>query len=935
MPDPQSTADGHVQSLDWRRYVRQHLRLPKVTSEREIAIVDEVSQLLEEAYLEARKEGLPQAAAERRAQQHIQAWEELQRDLEQSESRHQRAVGTRLQDRLNDLGSSRGGGWQALASVVLDLRFAQRSLRKAPTFTLMVVLLLALGVGANIAILSVSRAVLMADLPYDDPGRLVAIWQDLENRDVRNYPSAPGDLVDYRQLGAFEQVAGMFSFDHSIIGDDQTASKLRVVQVTTNFAETLGFTAHRGRMFGDEDGAPRANQAVTTEQPLRAVLSYQLWRDRFGAREDLIGDIVRFGAGPAEIIGILPRDFKLLLNPSTGYGESVDALLPYRVNWDEAPRTSWFLATVARLAPGVSEAEAKTQLKGVEAQWWVDFPVNRNAGTRIRMVSLHDDLVESIRPALLTLSAAALLVLLVASINVSGIVLVRVARRLQELSIRSALGGERSRLLRLLLTESIVLALLASIVATLAAGFGLRFLLERVPDELPQLAPIAIDGSLALVTIMICLVCSALATLVPALRVTGTARLGLLFSRGALSANGGGKVLSGLVITQVALSLLLLVGAGLMSRSMASLLAADLGFDPQKTLTLETAIPGSRYDTPEKRRALHAELRREFESLPGVSAVSSIEELPLSGSAHQGPYGTERELADGDEGDLRQATWRRIATGYFETARTQFLEGRDFARADSERPPREDPVVIVDSVLARKSWPDSSAVGQKLFIKNQTPPIWAEVVGVVQQQRHERPFGDEQEAIYFPGLTNGTRMDWLLRTDAEPQQLANAVRKKALAIDPEITIDAVEPFSAIVSRSRAASSFLTTLIGLFSLLATILALCGLWGVIAQTVRKRHRELGLRLALGASRLRVLVDVLVRGLTLVAAGLVVGLILAVPTSRLIESQLIGVGRGDLTTYFGAAVLFLAIATLACLGPASLAARLDPAITLRQDE
>ena len=922
------------QRQDWRSYVREHLDLSGLVPERHAEIVDEIAQLLSDAQQDFLAQGHDPAESRRRAMAHVATWEELRADLERSEIRARQSAPTRLADRLES-DPREWLGRRAVAALVRDLGTGWRTLRRRPTHLAMVVLLLALGVGTNAALFSVARAVLLTPLPYPDGDRLVTIWQDLENRGVRNYPSAPGDLVDFRQLDAFDEVAGFFTFDHSLIDGDGVAVPMLLGQVTTNFGDTLGIVPHRGRLFDPDDGAPFGSPGTGEADDqfvFRTVLSYELWRDRFGAREDLIGEVIQFGGAPAEVIGILPPGFRLRMNSETGYDRSPDALVPYQVDWDQAPRTSWFLATIARLAPGATLEQAETQLKAVESDWWEDFPVNANAGTRIRVVPLRDDLSAPVRPALLVLIGAAVLVLLVACVNLSGLVLVRMSQRLRELSIRSALGAGRGRLLRLLLAEAVVTALVAGVVAVLVARIALQVLLRQVPEDLPALGEIGVDLRVALLAVGLCLLCSLLAALVPALRVTGTGRLARLGARGAI---GAPRMSAALVVVQVALSLVLLVGAGLMGRSLVQLLQADLGFTDRGALVVGTSVPGSRYPEPEERRVVQETLRRELSRLPGVTAVGAVSQVPLGGGSGQGPYGGERELADGDEGDLRQATWVSVDRDYFETMETPLIEGRLFDASDAERPPGVDQVVIVDTTLAAKTWPGEGAVGKRLYIKNQTPPIWAEVVGVVGAQRHRSPYGEEQEAIYFPGLLNGSRTQWILRADVAPGTLGPSARRAVERVDPLITVDHVEPLAAVVSRARAGSRFLTTLIGLFSLLATILALSGLWGLMAQSVRQRRKEFGLRLALGAGRSRVLVGVLGHGMALVGVGLVLGLVTSVPATRLLESELVGVPRVDSASYALALLAFFVVASLACLGPAGRAAGLDPAHTLREDE
>ena len=926
---------------DWQRHVRQHLSLERLTAEREHEIVEEIASLLEQAYTEALDAGFSAKEARARALRHVEEWDELGQRIQSSERRHQVASDARLQDGLDRRSATASGSvWRPLAELFGDLRQAVRGIRSSPGFATMVVVLLALGVGANAAIFTVARSVLLSPLPYDNAERLVAIWQDLENRGVTHYPSAPADLVDYRGLDAFEEVAGMFSFDQSLVGDDGRARKIRMAVTSTNLDEVLGVDAVVGRLFGDEDGVPSPPPAEG-EPPTTTlvVLAHSTWQNQFGGRDDIVGQELRFGFGSAQVIGVLPAGFRLLLNPTQGHTQPVDAYLPYQVDWANAPRNSWFLVTLGLLKDGASVADAQGQLSALEASWWEDFPVNANAGTRIRVEPLHRDLVAHVSPALWTLTGAALLVLLIASVNIGGLLIVRMARRSRELSIRAALGSGQRRLVRLLLVEGVVLAVFGALMALLVAQGGLRVLLRLVPAELPQLGNIEIDAPVALLTLVVCVLCALAASLWPALEITavgvGRRAGGLLGGVSSRTVTAGrGPLFSGLVATQLALSVLLLIGAGLAGRSLLVLLDEDLGFRAEGVLSFETSVPQRRYDSAEKRRALHEQLRRDLAALPGVTEVGAVDSLPLSGSGNQGPYGGERELEDNDESDLRQAHWRSVAPGYFDAVGTTLLAGRLFDAADEVIDPEARPKVLVDRVLVEKSWQGRNPIGELLYIKNAVPPVWAEVVGVVDQQRQARPYGDEQETIYFPGATNNNTLFWTVRTQGDELAHVPTVRELVREVDPEITLSQIEPLSAVVDRAHSPARFLATLIGLFSVVACVLAICGLWGVLTQSVRQQTRELGIRMALGAGRQRVLGSVLQRGLLLTSAGLVAGLLASIPARRLIDSQLVGVDVLDPIAYLAAAAVFVVVAAAACLGPAARASRIDPAVVLRSD-
>ena len=824
-----------------------------------------------------------------------------------------------------------------------DIRHAVRTLKARPLIPALVVVLLAFGVGANTAIFTVAKAAVLTQLPYPNADRLVAIWQDLENRGVENYPSAPADLVDYRALDAFDEVAGMFAFDHSIVDDQGQAHKIRMAQVTDNLDETLGIAPALGRLFEPADAVPQAN-TTTPAAPIsfKVVITHDVWQTRFGGDPNILGRSIQFGAGPGEVIGVLQPGFRLILNPETGWVSDVDVFLPYQVDWAAAPRSSWFLTTVALLSPEADLVAAQSQLGGVEAQWWQEFPVNKNAGTRIRAELLHQDVTSAVRPAIAALAGTVCFLLIVACVNLASLILVRANGRAHELSIRSALGGGRAAMLRLQLSEIVVLAMLGSALGLLIAKATLAYLLTFRPPELVDIGDPRLDPWVLAFAAILSLSASLLASFWPALRASRPDLLGALRGQvGRTQTKAVRRALSGLIVVQVALTMTLLVGGALMMRSMNRLQGVDLGFVPEGVLTFETSAPGSTYSTPEERVALHERITEGLLALPTVTAAAASSALPLSGNQNQGPYGGERELADNDEGDLRQAYWRFVSPGYFEALGTRLLEGRTFT-IDDERaaPDAEAPkIVMVDLPVAERSWTTGQAITgkdrpERLYIKSQQPPIWADVVGVVENQRQALPFGEEQGTIYFPGPMSGTRLNWVVRTEGDPAALAPQVRDLFAGIDPRITVAEVEPLHETVARARAPMRFTATLVGLFGVLASILAICGLWGVLSYNVSQQESELGIRMALGAEREHLLVPVLTRALVLTGTGVVLGLALSVPATRLLENQLVGISSIDLTSYLAAAAGFLSVAFLASLGPAIRASRLDPNTALRPD-
>ncbi len=469
----------------------------------------------------------------------------------------------------------------------------------------------------------------------------------------------------------------------------------------------------------------------------------------------------------------------------------------------------------------------------------------------------------------------------------------------------------------------------------------LAYLLRWRPPELIDIGSPTIDPGVLAFASGLSILAAFAASLWPALRAARPDVLGTL--RGQVGRTQTPRLrrsLGTMVVAQVALTTTLLVGGVLMVRSVRSLQSVDLGFEPAGVLTFETSAPGSTYDTPEKRVTLHERLEADLLALPGVTSAGATSSLPLAGSQAQGPYGGEREMADNDEGDLRQAYWRNVSPGYIETLGTAVLEGRTFTM-DDERLSAQGPhdFVIVDRTVAGKSWEQTAdraaGVGERLYIKNRQPPSWNEVVGIVENLRQALPFGEEQGTIFFPGLLGGTTANWVVRIEgADPAALTSPVRDLLARIDPQITLAEVEPLDAIVARSRAPIRFTANLIAMFGALALILAACGLWGVLSFNVAQQEAEMGIRMALGATREHLLLPVLRRAALLTAVGVVLGAAVSIPAARLIESQLVGVTTLDPASYLMAGLGFLAVGLLAAFGPAMRASGLDPARALRPD-
>jgi len=829
-------------------------------------------------------------------------------------------------------------------SVLKDVAYAVRTLRKNPGFTVTALLTLALGIGASTAIFSVVNAVLLRPLPYANADRLVIVTSDMRNRDVKDFPIAPGDQKDMvDQLTQFESLGGVLTFRQPLVGDDNVAEQVKSGIVTANFFKVLGARIVAGRDFIEADGTapaappagviPPAGAAPPPPPPLlSAVISYDFWQRRFGGDQRAIGRTVTLGGGArAQIVGVLGPEVELLFPPRMNVTRNPDILTVARINFDGASRVNVIFRLIGRLKPGASVQGAQTQLDALGADLREHFPIKKTAGVYFRAEPMHAYLSAEVRPAVLALMGAVAFVLLIACANVANLILVRTSRRERELAVRAALGGGRTRLIRQMLAESLVLAGAGAVLGLALAQLGIKLLLAIGPASLPVVGRVSLDPTVLGFTALAGLVAAALFGVVPALRASRPDLIGVLRASGRNSELGGGRLLrNGVVVAEVALAFVLLVGSGLMIRSFAKLIAVDPGFDPKGVLTFTAPNPRAR--TPADRQAFSNALRDKLAALPGVTSVTAAGPLPLDGTEQNMRWGTESAVTDPSA--FRQADVRTVIPGYFDAMRTRLVEGRDFTAADNVP---ETHAIIIDRVLAAKAFPGEHAVGKRIFVRfRSNEPEWMDVIGVVEHQRHATLAEEGREAAYVTdgSVGFGGAARWAVRTSGDPAALSSSVRAAVASIDPLVPVGEVVPMSEYVDRSRAPTKFALILIGIFGAVAVVLCSVGLYGVLSTVVRQRTAEIGVRMALGAPTANIFALVIGQGLRLTGAGLLVGIIAAVALTRVMRSMLVGVSPGDPATFAVMAVVFAGVAAVSCWMPARRAARLDPAIALRED-
>ncbi|MGD8867509.1 MAG: ABC transporter permease [Gemmatimonadales bacterium] len=820
------------------------------------------------------------------------------------------------------------------SSLFQDLRYAIRRLHHSPGFTLVAVLTLGLGIGANTAVFSVVNTVLLRPLPYTHPERLTLIWTNFGIDLPQNWLSGP-EFEELREFNTvFQEVGVVVPTTASLIGAGEP-EQLNVAAASGTFFSVLDVEPQLGRVMTEADDHGAAEKV--------AVLTDGFWKRRFGADPDVIGTTLNLDGQVFTVIGVLPRDFEIL-HPDAQFPKSVDVWVPlvplygalYGLNdYSEAPRSSHGLRGFGRLKPGITLARAQADMDAVaramqeKSPDYYDFP-----GWGLTVLSLHDDLVEDVKPALLVLLGAVGFVLLIACVNVANLMLVRAAGREREIAVRSALGAGRRRLTRQLLTESVTLG-----VAGGAFGLALAFALVRAvtafaPANLPRGDEIGLDIGVLLFTLIVSLLTGLVFGVLPALYARREDLVESLKegARGATAGMKGRRARTGLVVAEVALALVLLAGAGLMVRSFNRLLASDLGYNPRNVLTLH--VPLSMSTSSQRAISFWDQLLSRTTALPGVTSAGAISQLPLSGSAMSGTTRIENSETVPEDQRAWEVDRRAVSPDYFRTMGVPILRGRPFSEADNGAAP---PVAIVDETFVRHFWPGEDPIGQRIAINRDSNGelLWREVVGVVAHARHNNVATVGREQAYFPyNQYPQARMYLAARAAVEPLSLARPVQREVWSLDPNQPVADVQTMEARVAAALSQPRFALLLFGSFAFLALVMAAVGVYGVISYTVSQRSHEIGIRMAVGADRRSVVSHVMRQGMALVAAGLIIGAAAALALTRLLGSLLYEVSASDPLTYAAGILLLAVVAALACGVPALRAARLQPVEVLRRE-
>ena len=798
-----------------------------------------------------------------------------------------------------------------------DLVFAFRWLRKSPGFALAAIGTIALGIGVNTAVFSVVHSLLLKPLPYPAPNELVMLWQDMRQRGgPPDEWATPGNLVDWRaQTSTFSAVASIRNWAPALTGMGD-AEMLRGEQVTHGYFDVLGVQPAKGRAFRAEEAVPNA--------PRVAIISHRAWQTRFGGGADVIGKQMTLGGEPHEIVGVMGPEFRPVINTDA------EVWRPDRLNLANPSRGAIVLRVVARLKTGVTHAQATASMDTLAVDLARRYPES-NTNTGIRVVSLHEQVVGNARPGVLVLFGAVVLVLLIACVNIANLLLARAAGRTREMAVRTALGAGRARVVRQLLTESLVLAVIGGAVGVVLSVWGLKALVAIAPAGTPRLAEISIDPFVLAVAGGLTVLTGLLFGLVPALQVARVNHTPALKDGGRGSVGAGGqRVRRVLIVAEIGVALMLLVGGGLLLRSFTALQRAPLGFDPTNVLVGTLSVPPQRFRTPEERVAFQDRVLERVSTLGGVSRAALTSILPLNGGDSDMDF-TIEGVAPPPPDRPGPATWYRVVSADYLAAMGmtptsgRLFEGREPA-----------PVVVISETLASRYWSGVDPIGRRVRFGDQSP--WFTIIGVVADIKQQGARGEPRGQMFLPYWHTGPMPDlgnvMVLKTYVAPESLTRSLADAIREMDPTVPVSNIVPMTRLIARSVDEPRFLALITGVFAAMALLLAAIGIYGVMAYAVTERRAEIGVRLALGARRADVFGLVYADGLKLAVLGLVLGGAGAALLAPALTTLLYGIEPIDIVTFAATAITLLVVATIAVLIPAYRATRLDPAVTLRGD-
>jgi putative ABC transport system permease protein len=895
---------------DWKEEIRRRLSGLRLSGAREAEIIEELAQHLDDRYEQLLEGGATKEEAYRAVLLELTESDLLAEGLSRVERsvRHEPVVlGERR--RMNVFGDL----WQ-------DLRYGLRMLVKNPSFTIIAVIALALGIGANSAIFSVVNTVLLRPLPYKEPDRLVMVWEEATQQGFPSNTPSVANFIDWRnQNQVFEGMAATArqSFNLTGVGDPERIDGRRV---SANLFTLLGVEPQLGRAFLPEEDRPGANRVV--------IISHGLWQRRFGSDMNITGKSLNLNGESFTVVGVMPPQFQF---PS----REDEMWVPIAFDSEEAAnRGRHFLEVIARTKPGITLQQAQAEMNTIAARLQQQYP-DYNTRVGIALTPLHEQVVGDIKPALLVLLGAVGFVLLIACANVANLLLARAAGRQKEIAVRIALGASRLRLIRQFLTESVLLAALGGIVGLMLSLWGVNLLKAFIPKNISQAQAITVDARVLGFTLLVSLLTGLIFGLAPATQASNFNLNETLKEGGRDTAAGsrGNRIRGLLVIAEVAVSLILLIGAGLLINSFLRLRNVDPGFRTDKLLTMQVVLPESKYPDQTRRSAFYTDLVRRVEALPGVKSAAVTNSIPL---VFQGDsFYISIEGRPDPPPDQRTDVVTRVTTPhYLNTMGIELLKGRQFVEQDRADSP---PVAVISETLARRFWPGEDPLGKRIKAgSSDSDNPWITIIGVVKDVRQFKLNTDPKLQMYvlYAQVDYFEPRDLVVSTEVEPMGLAATVRRTVWEIDKDQPVSNISTMEDVLSESVARQRFSMLLLGIFAALALILAAVGIYGVMSYSVAQRTHEIGIRMALGAQASDVLKLTVGGGLKLVLIGVVIGLAAAFILTRVMSSLLFGVSATDPITFITISLVLISVALLASYIPARRATKVDPMVALRYE-
>jgi putative ABC transport system permease protein len=804
-----------------------------------------------------------------------------------------------------------------METLLADIRYASRMLIRRPTFTVIAVVTLALGIGANTAIFSVVNAVLLNPLPYEQPSELFLLWLQHPSTNQFQQPVSFPDFTDWQsQSQSFERVVGTRTVSVNLTDGDEP-ERVNGARVSADFLSTFRISPLAGRDFLDSENRPGGAPV--------AMLGYTLWQQRYGGDASLVGRTVSIDSTSYTIVGVLPKGFCYPTRDTQIY-------VPLIQGKNETARGSRFLRVTARLRPGVSIREAQAEMDTIAARIAEQNP-DSNAEAGVQVIPLHEEVVGQIRPALMILFGAAACVLLIACANVANLLLARASARRAELAVRTALGASRSRLIRQLLTESVLLSFVGGLLGLLIALWGVPTLTSISASSIPRVEEVSVSFKALMFTLLISIATGVLFGIAPALQ-SSTRGLSENLKEGRRGATGGAtqqRILNLLVAAEVALAVVLLAGAGLMVRSFVSISGVSSGFNPKGVLTIGIGLTQPVYADIQQQSRFYERLADKVSAIPGVESTAGINRVPLLGFNASTSFTFQHKPVQ--QGNEPTADCRVATPNYFKAIGIPLLQGREFTERDTKDAPF---VAVINRAMAEQFLPGEDPIGKRIQIYP-NPPLWREVVGVCGDVKLLGLDATTNPAIYVPATQNpysgAMRSSFLVvRTTADPNGVVAAIRGVMKTVDPGVPVAQVRMLEDIVSDSVAPQRLNMWLLVSFACLAALLAAVGIYGVMAYSVSQRTHEIGVRMALGAGSRDMLYMVLFDGAKVTAAGMAAGLAAAFALTRVMSTLLYKVSAADPITYAGISVLIVGVSLLASYIPARKASRVDPMVALR---